>query len=106
MAVLHEREQLALAEQRIREVQPVELDLSRMIDAELLDIPVIQRAMVFEAYRQLEDKAWRSIQGSGLGLAICKGLIEAHGGSIWIGEKATPGTVVSFTLPVADSTLP
>ena len=69
-------------------------------------IPLQQRAMVFEAYRQLEDKAWQSIKGSGLGLAICKGLIEAHSGSIWIGTQATPGTVVSFTLPIADSTLP
>jgi signal transduction histidine kinase len=66
-------------------------------------IPPEQRANVFEAYRQLDDELWRSKKGSGLGLAICKGLIEAHGGVIWIGEKTPPGTVVSFTLPAASS---
>ncbi len=68
-------------------------------------IPPEQRTIIFEAYRQLDDELWRSKKGSGLGLAICKGLIEAHGGVIWIGEKATPGTVVSFTLPAATSSL-
>ncbi|MEO8607590.1 MAG: ATP-binding protein [Chloroflexota bacterium] len=68
-------------------------------------IPLPLRAMVFEAYRQVDDVIWRSIKGSGLGLAICKGLIEAHGGRIWVGDQATTGTIVSFTLPIADSTL-
>jgi two-component system sensor histidine kinase KdpD len=62
-------------------------------------IPLQHRTRVFEAYRQLDDVKWQSSKGSGLGLAICKGLIEAHGGTIWIGEKATPGTIISFTLP-------
>jgi len=46
------------------------------------------------------------VQGAGLGLAICKGLIEAHGGRIWIKKKNTPGTTVSFTIPLAPSNLP
>ncbi len=41
--------------------------------------------------------------GRGLGLAICKGIVEAHGGRIRA-ESAGPGTgtLVAFTLPVAD----
>jgi len=41
--------------------------------------------------------------GLGLGLAICKGIVEAHGGRIRA-ESAGPGTgtLVAFTLPVAD----
>jgi len=35
-----------------------------------------------------------------LGLAICKGLVEAHGGRIWIKKKSTPGATISFTLPL------
>jgi two-component system, OmpR family, sensor histidine kinase KdpD len=35
-----------------------------------------------------------------LGLAICKGIVQAHGGRIWIQERSSPGTVISFTLPV------
>jgi signal transduction histidine kinase len=36
-----------------------------------------------------------------LGLAICKGLVEAHGGDMWIQNKSDPGTTISFTLSVA-----
>jgi two-component system sensor histidine kinase KdpD len=41
-----------------------------------------------------------STQGAGLGLAICKGLVEAHGGRIWIKKKNTQGTTISFTIPL------
>ena len=51
MAILHEGEQLALAEQGVGEVQAVELDLLRMIDAEGLDVPIVERAVIFEFQR-------------------------------------------------------
>jgi signal transduction histidine kinase len=63
-------------------------------------IPIEVRPFVFEAFRQgLETGSSR--KGAGLGLAICKGIIDNHGGQIWIDEDATPGTTVSFTLPAA-----
>lgn len=64
-----------------------------------LGIPAATRAHVFEAFYQVERKSGGQV-GAGLGLAICKGLIEAHGGKIWIEEKTEPGTTVSFTLPI------
>ena len=48
MAILHEGQQLALAEQGVGEVQAVELDLLRMIDAESLDVPIVEGAVIFE----------------------------------------------------------
>ncbi|MCL5994892.1 MAG: PAS domain S-box protein [Chloroflexi bacterium] len=64
-------------------------------------IPLQERQRVFEAFRRgSDDRAWRT-KGAGLGLAICKGLVEAHGGSIWIQSREGPGAVVSFKLPVA-----
>jgi PAS domain S-box-containing protein len=38
--------------------------------------------------------------GAGLGLSISKGLVEAHGGKIWIESKEGIGTICYFTLPI------
>ena len=40
------------------------------------------------------------ITGTGLGLSICKGIIQAHGGSIWA-ENLQKGFAIHFTLPLA-----
>jgi PAS domain S-box-containing protein len=59
---------------------------------------------IFEAFRQIDRKEGTGQVGAGLGLAICKGLVEAHGGRIWIEPRAPgqpQGTTVHFTLPVA-----
>jgi PAS domain S-box-containing protein len=51
------------------------------------------------------DRYWQSSrtdrQGAGLGLAIAKGIVDAHGGRIWIESKPDEGTTASFTLPLA-----
>jgi len=35
-----------------------------------------------------------------MGLAIAKGIVEAHGGKIWVTSEAGQGSVFSFSLPV------
>jgi K+-sensing histidine kinase KdpD len=42
-------------------------------------------------------------EGIGMGLSIAKGIVEAHGGLIWIEQgEGGRGTQVSFTVPVGD----
>jgi PAS domain S-box-containing protein len=57
--------------------------------------------VVFEAFQQVARKDGARPIGAGLGLAICKGLVEAHGGRIWINDSSPKGTTISFTLPAA-----
>jgi PAS domain S-box-containing protein len=37
--------------------------------------------------------------GTGLGLYICKGIIDAHGGRLWVERSGPDGTVFAFSLP-------
>ncbi len=75
----------------------------RFVQIEVSDqgygIPPEEREKVFEAFHQGPIKSVKG--GVGLGLAICKGLIEAHGGRIWVKDQAAPGTTIAFTLPTA-----
>jgi signal transduction histidine kinase len=55
----------------------------------------------------LFDRFWRGREdrrGSGLGLTIAKGIVEAHGGRIWVESATGEGTTVTFELPASDET--
>jgi signal transduction histidine kinase len=53
------------------------------------------RAGIFERYWQ----ARRDRKGVGLGLAIARGVVEAHGGRLWV--EGPPGTRFCLALPIA-----
>jgi len=61
-------------------------------------IPPEHLADIFSPYWQAK-RAERL--GAGLGLPIAKGIVEAHGGEIWVESEQGVGTRFYFTLPVA-----
>jgi signal transduction histidine kinase len=66
-------------------------------------IPFENITNLFKKFYQVDTSTKRKHGGTGLGLAICKGIVEGHGGKIWVDTKHTQGTSIKFTLPITDS---
>jgi signal transduction histidine kinase len=54
---------------------------------------------LFQKFYQIDTGAARRHGGTGLGLAICRGIIDAHGGKIWLDKTYKNGAAIKFTLP-------
>jgi signal transduction histidine kinase/ActR/RegA family two-component response regulator/HAMP domain-containing protein len=66
-------------------------------------IPFEAQTRIFEKFEQAESVLTREHQGTGLGLAICRGIVESHGGKIWVRSEQGRGATFSMLLPVAHS---
>jgi PAS domain S-box-containing protein len=64
-------------------------------------IPADQLPHVFDRFYQVSHSRKGARHGAGLGLPIARGIVEAHGGTIWIESAPGVGTTVRFTLPGA-----
>lgn len=62
-------------------------------------IPVESIPHLFEKFYR-EPGAEQMASGTGLGLSICKGIVEAHGGSIQVKSDAGHGTTFKVCLPM------
>ncbi|UCD71362.1 MAG: HAMP domain-containing protein [Syntrophobacterales bacterium] len=61
-------------------------------------IPEDQREKVFDEFYQVDRKRYG---GTGLGLTIVKGIVEEHGGKIWVDSEVGRGSTFYFTVPLA-----
>ncbi|SMH71089.1 HAMP domain-containing sensor histidine kinase [Candidatus Nitrosotalea okcheonensis] len=67
-------------------------------------IPPDANDKIFKKFYQTDTTSTREKGGSGLGLSICKGIVEAHGGTIWMQSTSSKGTTFSFTIPKIETT--
>jgi two-component system sensor histidine kinase KdpD len=82
---------------------PIELTLGLKSDAVLVQvadagagIPPADRERVFLPF----ERGSTRVGGTGLGLAIARGLVQAHGGRVWVDEVPGGGARFTFTLPL------
>ncbi len=67
-------------------------------------ISQVQRAYIFERFRQVSESSTRNYEGAGLGLAIAKAYIEVLGGTIWVESELEHGSTFYFTIPYQNKT--
>ncbi len=60
----------------------------------------LEKVVIFDRFRQVDDKSTRRYGGSGIGLSICKGIVENLNGKIWVESKKGKGSTFYFTLPL------
>jgi signal transduction histidine kinase len=57
------------------------------------------RERIFEEFYRTAPLESRE-EGTGLGLSICRGIVQAHGGRIWVESQPGKGSKFIFTLPI------
>ena len=60
-----------------------------------------EMSKLFTRFGRLKGARRSGIPGLGLGLYIAKGIIEAHGGRMWVDSVPNETTTFHFTLPVS-----
>lgn len=66
-----------------------------------IGISPLYHEIIFERFRQADERTARSYEGSGLGLSISKGIVNLLGGEIWVESSSGEGSFFCFTIPVS-----
>jgi ABC-type sugar transport system ATPase subunit len=70
------------------------------VDDQGVGIPAEHLERVFERFYRVPNPDTGGVEGSGLGLSICKGIIERHGGQMWVTSTVGKGSSFSFSIPL------
>ncbi len=71
-----------------------------------IGIPPGEQEKVFERFYRVRNEVTCKVRGAGLGLAVCRGIVEAHGGRIWVESVLHEGSTFYFTLPACNTGTP
>lgn len=58
-----------------------------------------KKEIIFERFRQADERLNREYGGTGLGLSISKGIVEKMKGEIWVDTKEDNGLKICFKIP-------
>jgi signal transduction histidine kinase len=81
--------------------QSVGRDLHVQVQDTGAGIPAEDLPHVFDRFYRVDKSRNRAKGGMGLGLSIVKGIIDRHGGQVWVESEEGKGTTFFFTVPVA-----
>lgn len=59
-----------------------------------------KQKLIFEQFRQADERRDQLIGGTGLGLSISNGLVELMNGKIWLESEENKGSTFYFTIPI------
>jgi signal transduction histidine kinase len=68
-----------------------------------IGIPAGDLPQIFERFHRGSNVDDRRFAGMGLGLFICKGIVEQHGGRIWVESRVGTGSTFHVVLPIEDT---
>jgi PAS domain S-box-containing protein len=63
-------------------------------------VPDIHKEKIFSRFYVIDKSLTRQVGGVGLGLSIAKGIVENHGGKVWVEDGKPKGAVFIFTIPM------
>lgn len=64
-----------------------------------IGIAQVDKERVFDEFYRTGSAVSSKEQGTGLGLSICRGIVQAHGGRIWLNSEPGKGSTFTFTIP-------